>query len=338
MSETTRAIATVDQRDWNLILEQAKVLVPTGFLPDSIKTPQQAAAIVLKGRELGVPTMYALQNIHVISGKPTANAECIRSLVYRDHGDDAMVFTETTAKRATLRYKRRGWKEYQEFTYTIEDAKTAGLLDGRNAHSWRKFPGEMLRARCTSSVGRMAFPDSAGGLYLHEEMGAEVNEAGEIVRLTETPQEPDIDPKDPRFYSRLDTPTYETEPIEEAEYRPVEPAQQPPANVTQPPARPVEARPDWLNEPITQEQWRETYKRLMAGKFKEAQWVAWWQARGIDGWFKMTNAQLVEFNAAIDARDFGMPPRADASPQTTFTDDEQAGIDAAMDAEMERMP
>jgi hypothetical protein len=36
----------------------------------------------------------------------------------------------------------------------------------------------MLRARCISAVARMAFPDSIGGMYTAEELGAEVDEDG----------------------------------------------------------------------------------------------------------------------------------------------------------------
>jgi len=159
------------------LLELGEVLSKTGFLPAAIKTKEQVAAIVLKGRELGIPTMYALSNIAVIQGKPAANAELMLALIYRDHGDDAVRFVEATSQKATISYKRRGWRERQTFTFSGEDARAAGLTDG----NWKKYPGAMLRARCISAVARLAFPDTIGGMYTPDELGGDVDpETGEI--------------------------------------------------------------------------------------------------------------------------------------------------------------
>jgi hypothetical protein len=159
------------------LYQLGKTLLPTGFLPSTIKTAEQAVAIMLKGQELRIPPMYALSNIVVIQGKPAANAELMLALIYRDHGDDAIIFTETAATGATISYKRRSWKQRQTFTFTAADAKTAGLTGG----NWSKYPAAMLRARCISAVARLAFPDTIGGMYTPEELGADTNvETGEI--------------------------------------------------------------------------------------------------------------------------------------------------------------
>lgn len=163
------------------LYQLGKTLLPTGFLPSTIKTAEQAVAIMLKGQELRIPPMYALSNIVVIQGKPAANAELMLALIYRDHGDDAITFTETAATGATISYKRRSWKQRQTFTFTAADAKTAGLSGG----NWSKYPAAMLRARCISAVARLAFPDTIGGMYTPEELGADTNlETGEIVNGT----------------------------------------------------------------------------------------------------------------------------------------------------------
>lgn len=182
-----RALATVNQGDWQLMLDQAKVLVPTGFLPDAIKTPEQAVAVMLKGRELGIPPMYALSNIVVIKGKPTASAELMLALVYRDHGDGAVMIEESTNERCALSYKRRSWDKRRAFTFTVDDAKRAQLL---NNPTWQKFPAAMLRARAISAVARMAFPDSIGGMYTPEELGAsvEVTGDGEVIVSDAAPE------------------------------------------------------------------------------------------------------------------------------------------------------
>jgi hypothetical protein len=190
----SNALATVEHgtlptaRDWETMLSMSEVLVRSGMLPEHIKTPQAAVAIIQKGRELGIQPMYALSNIVSIQGKPTANAELMLALIYRDHGDDAIRFAETTGKRCVIAYKRRGWKESLSHAFTIEDANTAGLTNGRNGATWTKYGPAMLRARCISAVARMAFPDSIGGMYTPEELDAPINEDGEVIHeATVTP-------------------------------------------------------------------------------------------------------------------------------------------------------
>lgn len=156
---------------WETICGMADALLQSGLLPAHIKTWQAAAAIVQKGTELGIPPMYALSNVVVIQGKPVANAELMLALVYRDHGDGAVYFEESNANRCILRYKRRGWDAYKETRFTIDDAKTAGLLS--NA-TWQKYPAAMLRARAISAMARLAFPDSIAGMYSPDELGSPV--------------------------------------------------------------------------------------------------------------------------------------------------------------------
>lgn len=184
LSKTSAGLAPMTQESWGILKEQAEMLVTTGFLPAAIKNANQAVAIILKGRELGIPAMYALSNVVVIQGKPAANAELMLALIYRDHGDDAVVFAETTARVATISYKRRGWTRRQQFSFTAEDASKAGLT-GEN---WRKYPAAMLRARCISAVARLAFPDTIAGMYTPEELGAAVHgETGEVLGLPPEP-------------------------------------------------------------------------------------------------------------------------------------------------------
>lgn len=171
---------------WTMMKEQAGMLVKTGFLPTAIKTPEQAVAIMLKGNELRIPSMYALSNIAVIQGKPVCNAELMLALIYRDHGDEAIRFPQSDHERCTIAYRRRSWHEPQTYSFTIADAQRAGLTSNQ---TWHKYPAAMLRARCISAVARLAFPDSIGGMYTPEELGAAVtvNDEGAIEVLDVTP-------------------------------------------------------------------------------------------------------------------------------------------------------
>lgn len=221
MSEESRALAVSsaqhlelpDESSWRTTTSMAKAFFESGLLPSGIKTPQAAALLIQKGRELRVPPTYALSNIHVIGGKPTCSAELMLSLIFRDHGDDALIPAKTTNEEATYHYKRRGWRHHSTFSFTIEDAQRAGLTTGNNAHNWQKYPGAMLRARAISAIARMAFPDSIAGMYLPDELGAEVafNDQGEMII---SPRDPEPAPE-PR--QQIDEAPADDEPMSEPE-------------------------------------------------------------------------------------------------------------------------
>jgi hypothetical protein len=169
-----------ERQSWELMRDKAAILIKSGFLPEAIRTPEQALAVMMKGSELRIPAMYALSNIAIVKGKPTCSAELMLALVRRDHGSQAIRIRETTAQRCVVEWRTPGWPGTSEYAYTIEDATRAGLAAGE---TWRKYPAAMLRARCISAVVRMAFPECIGGMYGPGELGEAVvvTDDGEVV-------------------------------------------------------------------------------------------------------------------------------------------------------------
>jgi len=162
------------------MLQLGSSLVGTGFLPATIKTPEQAMAIMLKGQELRVPPMYSLSNIVIVQGKPSCSAELMLALIQRDFGQRAVRVKDSTDQSCTVEYRLDGWDDIQSYAFTIQQAEQAGLF--KNA-VWKSYPAAMLRARCISAVARMAFPGSIGGMYVPGELGeaVTVTSDGEIV-------------------------------------------------------------------------------------------------------------------------------------------------------------
>lgn len=191
MAQDMNALAPVsslpDKDEWGTIFGMAQQLVPTGFLPKAVDTPQKAAAIMLKGRELGIPPMYALSNITVIQGKPTANAELMLALVKRAYGRDAIWMEKSTPEVAKIGYLVHGKPKYYEFT--IDMAKKAGLLSNQ---TWTKYPDAMLRARAISAVCRMEFPEVIGGMYVPGELGEDVRVNESTGEITSVHIEPNV--------------------------------------------------------------------------------------------------------------------------------------------------
>lgn len=93
--------------------------------------PQVMAFVGMRGAELGFSLGYSIANIDIIEGKPVVNAEA-RLTLLRLHGHEA-IWDESTPERATLRYRRREYRNdpemWRTYTYTLDMARESGLLD-----------------------------------------------------------------------------------------------------------------------------------------------------------------------------------------------------------------
>lgn len=145
----------------------AQKIAGTEFVPAGLRgKPEAVMACMLYGREAGVGEMNALAKIHVVDGRPGMAAELMRALVFQ-HGHELWI-EETSSTRCIVGGKRRDSSRETRVTWTIEDAKRAGL-EGRQ--NWRKYPDAMLLARATAKLCRAVFPDVLAGLsYTLEEL------------------------------------------------------------------------------------------------------------------------------------------------------------------------
>ena len=167
-------------KEWAMIKEQSALLVQSGLLPRTIDTPAKAVAIMLKGREMGIPPMQAFSHIAIIEGKPAMSAELQRAQIYRLVPGAIFEIEELTSNGCTILAGRPG-RRATRFTWGPEDAKAAGLLSKQN---WQKYPKAMYLARASSEAARAIFPDALMGCaYTPEELDpdAEVDEDGLLV-------------------------------------------------------------------------------------------------------------------------------------------------------------
>ena len=158
-------------------MKVCETLVKSEFLPKNIDTPQKAAAIALKGNELGIPLMHSFSHIHIIKRTPACSAELQLGLLRR--GGVTWEFAENTDETATIIFSRPGFQPYTS-SFTMEEASRAGLTSNP---TWKQYPKAMLRARAISAGARVIGPDLIGGMsYTPEELGATVNmETGEVI-------------------------------------------------------------------------------------------------------------------------------------------------------------
>lgn len=161
--------------EYKVYLELADQFVKTGFLPSAIKNAAQALAVMLTGRELGLPPMLSLRMIHVIDGKPGMSSELQLARFRRAGGKFEWVHTD--AESAEIAVCAPGGSKWTVFTFTIEEAKKAEVTGKAN---WKKYPAAMLRARVAMLAIRAVAPDISAGFYDPDELGAETNDSGEV--------------------------------------------------------------------------------------------------------------------------------------------------------------
>ena len=165
------------QSEFAVMRDTATMLVKTGFLPQSIKTAEQAMAIILTGRELGIGMMAALNTINVVQGKPTISPQLMLALIERSGQlEDIQIEPHNgNAMRCTM--KRKGRSAHTEY-FGEEEARALGLLGKDN---YKKQAFTMYRWRAVAACARVIFADVILGLYTPDELGANVNDDGEIV-------------------------------------------------------------------------------------------------------------------------------------------------------------
>jgi hypothetical protein len=131
--------------------------------------PQAVMSTIMVGRELGIPAMASLRQIHNIESKHALSAQLMVGLCLRSGKADYFEPVEVSDTKVTYETQRKG-REPIRASYTIEQAVKAGLV--KKGSNWEKDPESQLIARASSRLARRVYPDIVGGLYTPEELRA----------------------------------------------------------------------------------------------------------------------------------------------------------------------
>ncbi len=169
MTDTLPAIRPrPDVQVFELDQRRAKAYAESGYWPD-VKQMAQALVKVEAGRELGLPALVAMSEVHVIDGKPSLGAGALAPLVKAHPRYDYRVTLITNLQCAISFIDRTSGEVLGDSVFTIEDAGTAGLL---NKGPWKQYPRNMLFARAISNGVAWFCPDvTMGRVYVPEELG-----------------------------------------------------------------------------------------------------------------------------------------------------------------------
>jgi len=164
-------------------MQVAHQIAKTELVPKQFR--DNAAAIVVAwemGGELGLSPMASLQNIAVINGRPSVWGDSLPAICMRHPQWGGMVEKlNDKATEATCTVIRKDAPESIVRTFSLDDAKTAGLL-GKDG-PWRNYPKRMLQMRARAFALRDAFPDALRGMHVAEE----VVDGGTLQTVSVTP-------------------------------------------------------------------------------------------------------------------------------------------------------
>jgi len=126
-------------------------------------------AIVSRAKSLNIDPLEALNGgLYFVSGKVGMSTEMMASLV-RESGHSVIKDEKSTNTCCILRGKRKDNGDTWTVSFSIEDAKRAGIYNERG--TWGKYPSVMLYNRCMSILCRQLFPDVIKGAgYTYDEL------------------------------------------------------------------------------------------------------------------------------------------------------------------------
>jgi hypothetical protein len=169
-SDISRALTPISPLSMTDIMSLGQVLVRSGMFR-STTSAEQAVAKILAGREYGLGPVASMTHIYVIDGKVGMSAALIGAKI-RQHRDYDFKVERHTDELCEISFTYEG-NEAGTSTFTMEDARAAGLVKGRGA--WEKYPRNMVYARALTNGARWYCPDVFGGaIYTAEELGARV--------------------------------------------------------------------------------------------------------------------------------------------------------------------
>lgn len=169
----------------------SSIFIKSGFFQDT-KDEAQAFVKIMAGQELGFGAFASMNNIYIIKGKVSYAAVLIAANIKKSGRYDFRILTHTNSACHIVFFERMGgkWEKVGDSTFTIDDAKKAGLAGTHNYNAW---PRNMLFARALTNGARWYCANVfSGAIYTPDELGAEVDaETGEVITM---PAEPSAAP------------------------------------------------------------------------------------------------------------------------------------------------
>jgi hypothetical protein len=184
--------------DFESVWRMATVLCKTGMIPVNFKDkPEDTAAAIMWGMEIGLSPIVALQSIAVINGRPSLWGDTLPAMITKaGHKLDEVIEGDGATLKATCTLTRRDGHKVSR-SFSMADAKRAGL--STKTGPWTQYPQRMVQMRARSWAVRDGAADVLRGLQVVEEQQdamRDITPAQTKRAVLEIPDIPDAPPPD----------------------------------------------------------------------------------------------------------------------------------------------
>ena len=164
----------------------AEALTGTGMVPKQYQgNPEDGAAAIMYGDEIGLTPLQSLQSINVVHGTPGLDARTMVALVLAA-GHEVWTESESPSK-VVVCGRRRGSSRTERAEWDMPRAERAGYASRYS--NYKTKPVEMLYARAAATVCRRVAPDALKGLaYTTAELEDDAQESATTTVTAPAPQ------------------------------------------------------------------------------------------------------------------------------------------------------
>jgi hypothetical protein len=144
--------AAIVPTDMDSAYRLGKAICLAGMAPKGMDTPEKCMIAIMRGMEVGLTPFMALDKIAIVNGRPTIWGDGAIGLV---RGSGLCEFIKERiegagdARMAVCEAKRRGEPEPIRRTFSVADAKKAGLWGKQGP--WQQYPERMLQMRARAA-------------------------------------------------------------------------------------------------------------------------------------------------------------------------------------------
>lgn len=173
-------------RDLDGVQRLANMMLATGMCPYGIENIPQAVLVIGEGLSLGIGPIQAMKNIMVVNNRTAIFGDLGVALIrqsgkcagidvkFSDLDESGQPTAKTVATCTMKRVHAPGEIETMTRTYSVEDAKKAGLWEKKGSNGkptpWITNPKRMLHWRAFWFCARDLFADVLKGMAGYEEV------------------------------------------------------------------------------------------------------------------------------------------------------------------------
>jgi hypothetical protein len=204
-AETALANREMSLGVWQMINTVAEDVYRSRLFP--VSSSQQAAAIMLKGYEIGLGLMASFEFVQVVKGHVGLSPKGALALLHNSPKIASIKLTRLTDERnrfvgyeCTMKRADNGFSHTER--WTLDDAVRAGLM--KPDSNWEKYPENMCKWRVVGFTSDIVAPDVTAGMVdfmiRPEQFNIRVDNEGNIIEssvVVETSVKSSSDPEQP---------------------------------------------------------------------------------------------------------------------------------------------